>query len=43
MNALMVIPNMIALLGLSGIIKKETDLFLAEEGKSGKEAVQALA
>jgi AGCS family alanine or glycine:cation symporter len=31
MNALMVIPNMIALLGLSGVIQKETKLFLESE------------
>ena len=38
MNGLMVIPNMIALLGLSGVIQKETKEFLAEvEGKSDSE------
>ena len=31
MNALMVIPNMIALLGLSGVIQKETKEFIASE------------
>jgi AGCS family alanine or glycine:cation symporter len=31
MNALMVIPNMIALLGLSGIVQKETKEFIASE------------
>lgn len=34
MNALMVIPNMIALLALSGVIQKETRLFLESEGES---------
>ncbi len=34
MNGVMMIPNMIALLGLSGVIKKETDLFLRKKKES---------
>ncbi|MBS0655876.1 MAG: alanine:cation symporter family protein, partial [Verrucomicrobia bacterium] len=30
MNALMVIPNMIALLALSGVVQRETDLFISQ-------------
>lgn len=33
MNGLMVLPNMIALLALSGVIKKETNLFIQEKNK----------
>ena len=36
MNALMVIPNMIALLGLSGVIQKETKDFLQGQSQSKK-------
>lgn len=49
-NGLMVIPNMIALLGLSGVIKKETDKFIQNEkennrmkGKDGFEVPVAVA
>jgi AGCS family alanine or glycine:cation symporter len=39
MNALMVIPNVIAILGLSGVIQKETQEFLAEEMHKGLPAL----
>jgi AGCS family alanine or glycine:cation symporter len=44
MNALMVIPNMIALLALSGVIQKETkDFFQQQQSEKGKKALKEAA
>jgi AGCS family alanine or glycine:cation symporter len=42
MNGLMVIPNMIALLGLSGVIQKETKLFVKEQNELARSSAQSV-
>ncbi len=42
MNGLMVIPNMIALLGLSGVIQKETKLFVEEQNELARSSAQSV-
>ena len=37
MNGLMAIPNLIGLVGLSGVIVAETNRFLKETGGTGRE------
>jgi alanine or glycine:cation symporter, AGCS family len=39
MNGLMIIPNMLALLGLASVVKKETDLFAASEQEALAEPI----